>query len=116
MKISPEELMNGLAEKNRLLSDKNDEYAKLVEERSGNEREYNMAAARKTMELRGKGEPIGLVDKLVKGDGLVAQLKYELEVSIGVEKACLQAIKNHRSAIDTYRSLLSWLKSEMTGQ
>jgi hypothetical protein len=116
MRISPQEIMDGLAEKNRLLSHKNDEYATLVEERAGNEREYNIATARKTMELRGKGEPIGLVDKLVKGDNLCAQLKYEFEVSLGVEKACLQSIKNLRSAIDTYRSLLSWLKSEMTGQ
>ena len=116
MKISPQEIMDGLAEKNPLLSAKNDEYATLVEERSANEREFNIATARKVMELRSRGEPIGLVDKLCRGDKLCAQLKYEYEVSVGVEKACLQSIKNLRSAIDTYRSLLSWLKSEMTGQ
>ena len=116
MRISPQEIIDDLNSNLILLSRKNDEYATLVEERSANEREYNIAVARKTMELRGKGEPIGLVDKLVKGDSLCAQLKYEYEVSVGVEKACLQSIKNLRSAIDTHRSLLSWLKSEMTGQ
>lgn len=116
MKVNPQELITGVQEKNRLLSLKNDEYAILIEERASSERAYNIAVAEKTIALKIEGNSIGLIDKLVRGDKTIAQLKYQLDVAEGVEKACLQAIKNLRSAIDTYRSLLSWLKAEMTGQ
>ena len=116
MKITPTEIMDGLAEKNRLLSAKNDEYIELIEKRSQAERDYNIAVAEKTIALKLDGTSIGLIDKLVKGDKAVAGLKYDYDVCQGVEKACLNVIHNLRSAIDTYRSLLSWLKAEMQSQ
>ena len=116
MKIGPQEIMDGLAEKNRMLSAKNDEYVDLIQKRAEAERVYNIAVAEKTISLKLDGNSITLIDKLVKGDKAVAQLKYDFDVCQGIEKACLNVIKNLRSAIDTYRSLLAWLKAEMQNQ
>lgn len=110
--MTPQQIMDGLAEKNRLLTAKNDEYITLVEKRAQAERAYNLSVARVTLEHKAEGQSITLIDKLVKGDKTVADLKYELDVAEGVEKACVQSIKALMGAIDTYRSLLSWQKAE----
>ena len=114
--MSPDEIMKGMAEKNRMLSQKNDEYTELVEKRAQAERAYNIAFATHMLALKAEGQSITLIPPLVKGDRVVADLKYGLDVATGVEKACLEAIKNLRGAIDTYRSLLAWMKAELTAQ
>jgi len=108
--------MDGLVQKNQLLSHKNDEYLDLIKKRAEAERVYNMAVAEKTMRLKMDGMAIGMIDKLVRGDATVSGLKLKLDVAEGVERACLNGIKDLRSAVDTYRSLLAWLKAEMQAQ
>jgi len=114
--LTPAEIMDGMKKKNLMLTQKNDEYLDLVEKRAQAERAYAIAVAEKTIQLKTEGYSITLINTLVRGDKTVAKLKYEYDVAEGVEKACLNVIKNLRSAIDTYRSLLAWLKAEMTNQ
>jgi hypothetical protein len=114
--MTPPEIMNGLKAKNRLLTAKNDEYIELAEKKAQAERDYNVAVRTKTMELRSADEKITLIPTLVKGDSTVAKLKFDLDVATAVERACLESIKDIRSQIDTYRSLLSWLKAELQSQ
>ena len=111
--MNPQDLMNGMAEKNRMLTQKNDEYLELVEKRAQAERAYNISVARVTLERKAEGQSITLIDKLVRGDKTVAELKYQLDVAEGTEKACVQSIKALMIAVDTYRSLLTWLRAEM---
>jgi len=111
--VTPQNIIDGLSQKNRLLTQKNDEYVALVETRAQAERAYNISVATKTVELKAEGCSVTLIDKMVKGDRVVAELKYKLDVSEGVCKACLLAIKALTSQIDTYRSLLSWNKAEL---
>ena len=114
--MNPAEIMNGMAAKNRMLTQKNEEYLTLVEKRAQAERAYNIALAHKTIELKTEGNSITLINTLVKGDRVVADLKYTLDVAYGIEKACLESIKDIRTQVDTYRSLLTWLRAELTGQ
>ena len=88
----------------------------LVKKRAEAERVYLVAVAQKTLLFKKDGMAATLIDKLVKGDVMVSELKWEYDVADGVEKACLNSIKDIRSAIETYRSLLSWLKAEMGSQ
>jgi hypothetical protein len=113
--LSPQEIMDGLQAKNRLLTQKNEEYLKLVEKRAEAERRYNVAVATETFTLKSNDHPITIIDKLVKGNKTVSNLKYDYDVAQGVERACLESIKDIRTAIDSYRSLLTWLRAEMTG-
>ena len=111
--MNPAQIMAGLTKQNQLLTTKNDEYQELIAKRSEAERVYNIAVAEKTISLRMSDTPVTIIDKQVKGDKTIAKLKYDFDVAQGVEKACLIAIKTAMSAIDTYRSLLSWLKAEL---
>ena len=114
--MTPAAIMNGLADKNRLLTAKNQEYIDLAEKKAQAERDYNIKVRVETMDLRSSGEPVTIIPTLVKGVVIVANLKFDLDVASAVERACLESIKDLRSQIDTYRSLLSWLKAELQSQ
>ena len=116
MNLTPSEIMDGMARKNLMLSQKNDEYLELSEKRAQAERIYNVALAACVINLKQEGFSITLINTMAKGDKHVAECKYKYDVAYGVERACLEAIKNLRGAVDTYRSLLAWLKAEMTAQ
>jgi len=105
-------IMKGMTYKQRELTQKNDEYASLAENRAQKERAYRIAKAKKIVELRANGEPVTIIPDLTKGDKLVSQLRLEFVVADGVLKACSNSIKGLLSAIDTYRSMLSFAKSE----
>ena len=111
--ITPQQIMDGMAEKNRMLTQKNGEYIDLTEKRAENERSFNKALARKMIELKIDGQNVTLIEKIAKGDDVVADLKYAMDVSEGVCKACLNAIKALTIQIDSYRSLLAWQKAEL---
>ena len=111
--MTPQNIMDGMAEKNRLLTSKNDEYTSLAETEAQKERDYQQALATKILSLRSEGTPVTILKDIAKG-GHVAHLKFEWDVAAAITKACLNAIKIHTSAIDTYRSLLSWEKAEKT--
>lgn len=111
--MNPQQIMDGLQEKNRQLTSKNDELSELYEKLAEAERQYNIAYAQKVTTLRMDGEPITLAKDLAKGDKVIADLFYKMRIAEGVLNACREKIKDLRSAIDTYRSLLSWLKAEL---
>ena len=110
--MTPAEIMAGMAEKNRLLTAKNDEYVDLAETCAQKERDYLKALAIKTLSLRSEGTSVTILKDIAKG-GHVADLLFEWAVAAAISKACLNSIKILTSQIDTYRSLLSWLKAEM---
>ena len=114
--MNPQQIIEGMAAKNRILTQKNEEYLVLVEKRAQAERDYNVAFAKKTIELKIDGNSVTLINVLTKGDSVVSELKYKFDVAGGIEKACLESIKDVRTQIDTYRSLLTWLRAELQSQ
>ena len=111
--MTPQQLMNGLADKNRELTAKNDELQRLYKTHAEEEQTYNIAYAQKIIRLRIDGEPITIAKDLAKGDKVIAGLFYKMRIAEGVLNACKERIKDLRSSIDTYRSVLSFLKAEM---
>ena len=111
--MNPQQIINGLEEKNRQLTMKNDELADLYQKQAEAERNFNIEYALKVTRLRIDGEPVTLAKELAKGDKVIAELFYKMRIAEGVLNACREKIKDIRSAIDTYRSLLSWLKAEL---
>ena len=110
--MTPDEVMNGLQEKNRLLTSKNDELIQLLDAAATARETYNIAMASKVTELRISGESIGIIKELVKGDKVVAQLQYKWDIADGVVLACRERIKDIREQIGSYRSILTWLREE----
>ncbi len=114
--MTPSELMKGMQEKNRLLTAKNDDYIELSEKYAATKRDYNVAYAAKVTELKISGQPITIIKDLVKGDKIVAEMGYEMDIAEGVLKACRESMADIRAALDSYRSLLTWLRAELQSQ
>ena len=110
--MNPQKIIDGMAAKNRDLTAKNDELQRLYQGHAEAERQYQIQYAVKLVSLRMAGEPITLAKDLAKGDKVIAGLFFDVKIAEGVLNACRERIKDLRSQIDTYRSLLSWLKSE----
>ena len=110
--IDPAYRMQMLDDKKRMLSAKNDEYKKLVETRATAEYNYNCAFMERLMIERIDGVPVTLVKELTKGDKTVGKLKLAYEVALGIERACLESMRDVREAIGADRSILTWLRSE----
>ena len=111
--MTPDEIMSGMRKKNQALSMKNDELIELAEKKAQAERDYNIAIAKQVLELKQDGQSVTLIPTLAKGDSIVAELKYKADVADAVYGACREKIKDLRTAVDTYRTLLSWLKAEL---
>lgn len=65
-------------------------------------REYRRLAARKMLELRTNGTPVGMCETLIKGDEGVSQAKYEsdcAEVLMNAAKESINAAKRHLDVI-----------------
>jgi hypothetical protein len=111
--LVPADIIAGLEAKNHALTAKNDEYPDLVEKRARAERDYNLALSEKLLKAALAGEKMAIIKDVANGDPVVTKLKMDLEICKGVERANQQSIKILIGQIDTYRSLLSWLKAEM---
>jgi len=113
MTNNPEAIMLGMSQKNLLLQSKNEELLALSEKKAQAERDYNVAVAKKTLQLKADGHAITLINTICKGDKIVSDLKYAYDIADGVHRACLESLRDIRTAIDCYRSMLSFLKEEL---
>ncbi len=111
--MNPQNLIDGIQNKNRELSIKNDELRNLSEKEAEAKRDYRILKAQAILKLKSEGHPATLITDLVKGDKIVAEARFKYDISNGVYKACKESITDLRAAIDSYRSLLAWLKTEM---
>ncbi len=113
MNHDPNKIMAGMAEKNRMLTMKNDEYVVQSERYAEAKRNYHMAYATKILELKAEGNPITIIKEIVNGDKHVAELRYQMDVSEGIMRANKESMADTRSALDSYRSILTWLRTEL---
>ena len=109
LQITISEIEHGIREKNVILNSKNKEYVELVEKRAQAKRDWRMAYAKKIMEL---DDAITIRRQLVEGDKEVSKLEMKYEIALGIEKACWDSKKDLRLQIESYRTMLSWKKSE----
>jgi len=111
--LTPQQIIDGLTARNRELTAKNDELSRLTEKAAQAKRDYQIAKARKMLDMKMEGTSVTLIPETVKGDKTVADLQYAWDVAEGVLLACRERIKDLRTQIDTYRSVLTWLRAEM---
>ena len=82
----------------------------IVKEAEG---DFNVALAQKITSLKIEGTPVTLCEKLAKGDTVVAGMLLKFKIAEGVYDAAKKKIQSLVINIDSYRSLLSWAKSEL---
>ena len=110
--MNPGKRMQMLDDKKQILRAKNEEYRALIEKRAMAEYEYNVAFAHRLTAERLDGTPITVAKELTKGNPAVAKLKMDFEVKLGVERACLESMRDVREAIGADRSILTWMREE----
>jgi len=106
--------MNGIILKNHELSKKTAEYEQLVQLTLEYERDYHVALHKEILKMKDAGETATFINSTVKLSPAVADLRLAYHICEAKERACLQAIKDCRCAIDSYRSLLAWEKAAKT--
>jgi len=111
--MTPTEIQRGLQVTNRKLEAKTEELPKLVEAAAQAKRDFQVAKAQKVLEYKLDGMSVTLILDLAKGDKAVADLEFKWAVAEGVSRACGERIKDLRESIGSYRSLLSYKKTEM---
>ena len=110
---NPTRRMKMIDDKKGRLEEKNYEYKQLIEKRANAEADYNVAFSMALMKHRMDGTPITIAKDLAKGEKSVVKLKLEYEIALGVERACLESMKDIREALGADRSILTWLRTEM---
>ena len=113
---NPAEVMAGMEDDKRLLSSKNQEYLRLVQQRADARKAYRMAYKSQLLKERADGQSVTLVKDIVNGNKYVAECELNYEIALGIEKACLEGMKDIRSSIDAARSILTWYRAEKYNQ
>lgn len=110
--LSPPEVMDMLNHDWRNMGKQNANMIKLGRIRAEKEQAYQVAIARKALELKNAGHAVSLVDKLAKGDLTVSKAKWELDVAQVEFDACRESIRDLREHIGILRSILTWMRVE----
>jgi len=105
--------IKGIEHKNIALHEKAEEYLELAIKKADAENAYSIASAQEMARLDLAGTKTTLVPTLAKGTKTVADLKRDFDIAKGVLKACEISMENIRTAIDSYRSILSTKKTEL---
>lgn len=111
--MTPQEVMNGLQAKNKELSDLNGNYLEFQNDYAEKKAEYAKSFAIKIIELKAAGTPATAAADVARGDDAVALTRLHKDLADSKVNACREKIKDTRSAIDSYRSILTWLRSEL---
>ena len=112
--MTPAQVIQVLENKNRMLTQKNDEYPDLVESKAQAERDYKIMVREQILRHKSEGHPATLILKLVDGHKIVAELKFKLDIADALVKANLESCKSTVTQIDSARSLLTWMRAELT--
>ena len=110
--MTPKQIIDGMQAKNRELQTLNDQLLQVSEEKAQKERTYNVARTKQIMTLKANKEPATLIPRMADGSEEVSKALYEFRVSEGMFKVVIKRIDAAATAIDTYRSILSWKKEE----
>jgi len=112
--MTPPQVLQILENKNRMLTQRNDEYIELAENRAQAERDYRQEVRKEVLLHKSDGHPATLIPTLVAGVKFVSELKFKMDVAEAMVKANTEACKTLINQIDSARSMLAWLKAELT--
>ena len=113
---NPGQLINVIEAKCRLLSQKNDEYPQLAENRAQCERDWKVLVREQVLRHKSDGHPATLIPTLVAGTKVVSDAKFAMDVSDAMVRANIESCRSTVNQIDSARSILSFLKQELGGR
>lgn len=110
--ITPQELMNRLDQCIAALGRGNTVLKTLGLQKAQTEKDYKVRQAQEILKLRAEGNPVTIIQDLVKGNEEVAELRLKRDVAEASYFTGIEAMNNLRLEIEIIRSKLTWLRTE----
>ncbi|WP_461614355.1 hypothetical protein [Clostridium sp. Marseille-QA1073] len=85
----------------------------LAIEKAKTKKEYYIELNKKILELKADKYPATLIQDLAKGDSKVAELRLNKDIAESSYYVAIDALNNLRLEIETLRSMLTWLRTEL---
>jgi len=85
----------------------------LAIEKARTKKEYYIELNKKILELKADKYPASLIQVLDKGDSKVAELRLNKDIAVSSYYVAIDALNNLRLEIETLRSMLTWLRTEL---
>lgn len=82
-------------------------------EKAKAEKNYKVALSKKILQLKTEKTPATLIQSLSKGDEVVAELRLKRDIAESSYYVAIDALNNIRLEIETLRSMLTWLRTEL---
>jgi len=105
MKNTPREIEQGMINNNIKLQNAIEEIPDLVNKKAEAERDYEIALAQETLQLKSEGKPTTLIRELAKGNKFVADLKFKANLATELLKIQYVKLKSFEVAINSYQSM-----------
>lgn len=85
----------------------------LALDKAKTKRDYYIELNKKILELKADKYPATLIQELSKGDSKVAELRLNKDIAESSYYVAIDALNNIRLEIETLRSMLTWLRTEL---
>lgn len=102
---TPREIERGMINKNIELQHAIEEIPELINNQAQTERDYDVAVAKKTLELKTEGHPVTIISKIVAGDKLIADLNMKQKLATEILRLQYKKLKSIETSIGSYQSM-----------
>lgn len=110
--ITPGEIINKLDMCVQAMTRGNAELKTLSIKKAKAEQTYRVAVAKEILRLKLEKYPATLINGMVKGNEVVANLKVERDIAESAYFTAISAMDNLKTEVEILRSQLSWLRAE----
>lgn len=109
---NPQQLMDRLEKCIAALGRGNTQMKTLGLEKAKTERDYKVRQAQEILKLRAEGNPVTIIQDLVKGNEEVAELRLQRDIAESSYFVGIEAMNNLRLEINVLQSQLKWMGVE----
>lgn len=110
--LTPGEIINKLDLCIQAMTRRNAELKTLAIKKAKAEQAYRVAVAKEILRLKVEKYPAALINGMVKGNEMVANLKVERDIAESAYFTAISAMDNLKTEVEILRSQLSWLRAE----
>jgi hypothetical protein len=111
--MNPQIIMNKIELAKIALQRGNDNIKTLGVKKANAVREYRVALKKELLRLKMEKQPMSIIQDLAKGDDVISKLRLERDLTENSYTVCQEAMRNTRLELETLRSLLTWLRTEL---
>lgn len=112
--MAPGEIMNKIQACQQALTAGNAELKTLGVKKADAERKYRVELRKEILKLRQlEKQPATLINDLAKGKEEIARLRLDRDIAETNYSVCIEAMRNLRLELESYRSFLTWERVEL---